>query len=100
MSERFVSTSKVAFGAPHTFGWGALLSIGCQRFGSLGATRWQKGAAPAWRTTGTDKEAVAVNRYCYDRGRGWPLIDAISDRTGRPRVLRASAPRRASFRFL
>jgi len=25
------------------------------------------------------------------------LIDAISDRTGRPRVLRASAPRRASF---
>ena len=21
MSERFVSTSKVAFGAPHTFGW-------------------------------------------------------------------------------
>ena len=42
-------------------------------------------------------EAVAVNRYCYDRGRGWPLIDAISDRTGRPRVLRASAPRRSSF---
>jgi hypothetical protein len=23
---------------------GALLGIGCQRFGSLGATRWQKGA--------------------------------------------------------
>jgi hypothetical protein len=31
---------------------GALLGIGCQQFGSMGATRWQKGAAPARRTTG------------------------------------------------
>jgi hypothetical protein len=24
-------------------------------------------------------EAVAANRYCYDRGRGWPPIDATGD---------------------
>jgi hypothetical protein len=51
MSERFVSTSKVVFGAPHTVRMGALLGIGCQRFGSLGATRWQKSAAAARRAT-------------------------------------------------
>src|SRR6516162_3109192 len=32
-------------------------------------------------------EAVAANPYCYDRDRGWPLIDAVRDRTGRSRAL-------------
>ena len=52
MFERFFSTSKVVFGAPHTFGW-----VRCSALDANGLEAWERpdgsqGAAPAWRTTG------------------------------------------------
>ena len=38
-----------------------------ERFGSRVAHDWH------------GYEAVTANRYCYDRGRGWPPIDATGD---------------------
>jgi hypothetical protein len=37
MSERFVSTSKVVFGAPHTFGW-----VRCSVLDANGLEAWER----------------------------------------------------------
>jgi Transglycosylase SLT domain len=53
MIERFVSTSKVVFGAPHTFGW-----VRCSGLDANGLEAWErpdgiKVRLPTWRPTGT-----------------------------------------------
>ena len=45
------------------------------------AERCGSRAAHDWR----GYEAAVANRHCYDRGPGLPLIDVISDKTGRVR---------------
>ena len=77
MFERFFSTSKVVFGAPHTFGW-----VRCSALDANDLEAWERPDGRKVRLprgARLDKEAVAVNRYCYDRGRGWPPIDATGD---------------------
>ena len=37
MSERFLSTSKVVFGAPHTFGW-----VRCSDLDANGLEAWER----------------------------------------------------------
>ena len=37
MSERFVSTSKVVFGAPHTFGW-----VRCSELDAKSMEAWER----------------------------------------------------------
>ena len=84
MFERFFSSSKVVFGAPHTFGW-----VRCSALDANDLEAWERpdgrkvqlprGARLA-RIRGSRGQPILLRQ-----GPGWPLIDAISDGTGRRR---------------
>ena len=63
MSERFVSTSKVVFGAPHTFGW-----VRCSVLDADGSEAWE-------RPDGTKVRLPRGARLARIRGsRGQPIL--------------------------
>ena len=63
MSERFVSTSKVVFGAPHTFGW-----VRCSVLDANGSEAWE-------RPDGKKKRLPRGARLVRIRGsRGQPIL--------------------------